>query len=189
MPYHPVPFTAIAMPARLPRRTAVDALRLADDDPACAVTTDFAQIQPMTVARDRHIDDALQDMIQAGVRALLVITDGVVAGLITSYDIQGEKPIQFLQGPDCIHDSCLHRDVLVEDIMVRWDALPKLSLDTLGQQRIGDLRLTFARHPEWMHLLVVEAHDDGGCFVRGIVSRTRLERASATQAQAQAQTA
>ncbi len=185
MPYHPVPFTTITMPARLPRRTIADVSHLTDDDTARAVMTDFAHVQPVSVAHSRHIDDALQDMIQAGVRSLLVIAEGVVVGLITSYDVQGEKPIQFLQGPDCIHDSCLHRDVLVEDIMVRWDALPKLSLDTLGKQRIGDLRLTFARHPEWMHLLVVEAQVDG-CFVRGIVSRTRLERALAVPAQAAA---
>ncbi|MEQ1440067.1 CBS domain-containing protein [Fontimonas sp. SYSU GA230001] len=176
MPYHAVPLASITMPARLPRRIVVDGLHLTDDDSARAVMTDFAHVQPVGVARDRHIDDALQDMIQAGVRSLLVIAEGVVIGLITSYDIQGEKPIQFLQGTDCIHESCLHRDVLVDDIMVRWEALPKLSLDALGRQRVGDLRLTFAQHPEWMHLLVIETQDDGACFVRGIVSRTRLER-------------
>lgn len=176
MHYNPIALSPQVMPARLPRRTAADRMPLHDDDPAVTAMTDFMRDAPLTVAGDRQIDGALQDMIQGGVRALIVLRDGIVQGLITSYDIQGEKPIQFIQGPDCVHDDCRHQDVLVEDIMTRWETLPKLSVASLRAYRVGDLVATFSSHPDWMHLLVVEETPGDGCSARGIVSRTRLER-------------
>ena len=176
MLYSALDLASHSMSARLPRRTAADMVPLRDDDPALLALTDFTRESPLTVTGERQIDDALQDMISGGVRALIVVRDGVVRGLITSYDIQGERPIRFIQGPDCIHDDCRHQDVLVEDIMTGWDALPKLSLDALRMRRVGDVLATFARHDDWMHLLVVESTPGNGCVVRGIVSRTRLER-------------
>jgi CBS domain-containing protein len=41
----------------------------------------------VTVTEDRSIDDALRDMMLAGVRALLVVSEDAVTGLITSYDM------------------------------------------------------------------------------------------------------
>ena len=74
---------------------AVEA-RLELTDPAIHVVTDFVWEPPVTVREEITIDDALREMIRAGVRALLVVRDEVVTGLITSYDIQGERPLQFL---------------------------------------------------------------------------------------------
>ncbi|MGH7108190.1 MAG: hypothetical protein ACREFT_16970, partial [Acetobacteraceae bacterium] len=42
--------------------------------PAATVMTDFTWDAPVTVAADRFIDEALSDMIIAGVRALLVFS-------------------------------------------------------------------------------------------------------------------
>ena len=56
------------------------------------VVTDFLLEQPVTVPEERSIDDALREMIRGGVRALLVMRGEVVTGLITSYDIQVERP-------------------------------------------------------------------------------------------------
>jgi CBS domain-containing protein len=66
--------------------------RIALSDPAVRVVTDFMLEQPLTVAEDRPIDEALREMIVAGVRALVVVHGNVVTGLVTSYDIQGERP-------------------------------------------------------------------------------------------------
>jgi CBS-domain-containing membrane protein len=58
---------------------------------------------------ERQIDESLQDMIRHGVRALLVTREDRVTGLITSYDIQGEKPLQFLQNSNYRR----HQDICV----------------------------------------------------------------------------
>ena len=103
--------------ALIPQRMAPEAPGLNLNSPATAAMTDFERECPVTVSPERRIDDALQDMIRTGVRALLVLEDGQVEGLITSYDIQGERPILFLQSPACHQDTCAHRDVRVGDIM------------------------------------------------------------------------
>ena len=79
-------------PANRVRVPALDGRRIALTDPAVRVVTDFMLEQPLTVAEDRLIDEALREMIVAGVRALVVHGD-LVTGLITSYDIQGERPL------------------------------------------------------------------------------------------------
>jgi CBS domain-containing protein len=83
--------------AVLARRSVQDGQSLQPGDPAVHAITDFMREYPVTVDAERQIDDALNDMIRLGVRALLVANGQHLAGLITSYDIQGEKPIQFLQ--------------------------------------------------------------------------------------------
>src|SRR5579862_2520206 len=76
---------------KLWRPGAAEARRVALNDPATLVVTDFTREPPVTATEDRAIDDALQDMVLAGVRALLVVRGDLVSGLITSYDVQGER--------------------------------------------------------------------------------------------------
>ena len=88
-------------PADTPRtrrnaRSRAAEARIAFTDPALHVVTDFVWEQPVTAPQDLSIDDALREMIRAEVRALLVVRDDQVTGLLTSYDIQGERPLQFL---------------------------------------------------------------------------------------------
>ncbi len=103
----------------LPRRAVADGQFLSPGDPAILAITDFTREHPVTVDAERQIDDALNDMVRVGVRALLVFKEQRIVGLITSYDIQGERPIQFLQSSNYAH----HRDIRVADIMTPWDAL------------------------------------------------------------------
>ena len=117
MSYRPLACSNTRPPAVVPRRAVPDLPALTTDEPDLATMADSARECPVAVSPDRHIDDALQDMLRAGVRALLVLEEGRVLDLITYYDIQGERPIQSLQSPACLHDSCLHRDVRVADIM------------------------------------------------------------------------
>jgi hypothetical protein len=77
------------------------------------------------VTADRQIDDALGDMVSLGVRALLVRRDQRIVGPVTSYDIQGERPIQFLQFSNYRH----HHDIRVADTMIPWDALRAIHLE------------------------------------------------------------
>ena len=64
----------------LPRRSVADGQFLYPGDPAIHAITDFTREHPVTVGADRQIDDALNDMIRLGVRALLVLLLGMAAG-------------------------------------------------------------------------------------------------------------
>ena len=79
--------------AALPRRSISDGQFLDASDPAIHALTDFTREHPVTVDEERQIDDALGDMIHLGVRAMLVMREQRIVGLITSYDIQGERPL------------------------------------------------------------------------------------------------
>lgn len=118
-------------------------------------------------------------MITASVRSLLVTKNHALIGFITSYDIMGEKPLQYIQGP-CVHEHCGRQDVGVEDIMTPIADVPSVVFATLADRHLGDLIMTFDAHPDWMHLLVIEPDGAGGCQVRGLISRTRIERLLST---------
>jgi CBS domain-containing protein len=156
----------------LPRRAVSDGRLLNPDAPALFAITDFTREHPVTVESERQIDDALDDMIRLGVRALLVRKDQRVVGLITSYDIQGERPMQFLQSSTYRH----HREIRVADIMTPWDALTAIHWETVQSMRAGDL-LQLLEQAALTHAIVLEADGSGsGCVVRALVSRARLAR-------------
>jgi CBS domain-containing protein len=143
--------------------------------PALEVMTDLAKEAPHIVEPDRPIDDALHDMIGFGVRLLLVVRDGDVVGLITSYDIMGERPIQFLQDPFASGKPHRHSDIKVADIMTSISDAHPLRLSWVAVATVGEVATLFKNCLE-THLLVVDEEPRGGAVVRGIFSRTTLER-------------
>ena len=154
-----------------PSRRTQPARKVALTEPAESVMTDFTWKTPITVAVDRFIDDALSDMIIAGVRALLVVRGEVVVGLITSYDIQGDRPAQFQNGSGFTS----HSDIEVGHIMTPWEAVPTLDVPWVSLATVGDVVERFQRRGD-SHFLVVEYVEQGGAFVRGMFSRTDVQR-------------
>jgi CBS domain-containing protein len=111
-------------------------------------------------------------MIRLGVRAMLVYQDNRIVGLITSYDIQGERPMQFLQSSNFTH----HRDIRVADIMTPWNSLTALDWAVVQTMRAGELLQTL-EDTGLTHLIVVEPDPmHGACVIRAVVSRARLLR-------------
>ncbi len=156
----------------LPRRSVTDGQVLGPDDPAIHVVTDFTREHPATVDEDRQIDDALADMVRAGVRALLVVRDHRIVGLVTSYDIQGERPLQFLQSSNYSR----HEDIRVIDVMTPWDQLVAIDWRALQRATARELLQLF-EETRRTHLLVVDTSGDRAtCVVRALASRARLER-------------
>jgi hypothetical protein len=126
--------------------------------------TDFTREPPTTVTEDRTIDDALVDMVVAGVHALLVVRGDLVRGLITSYDIQGDRPLILLRSPS-------HRpadQIEVRQVMTRWDQVPTLAWSWV---KAGAFTKTGASH-----VVIVENVDHQGAFARALISRRRLIR-------------
>lgn len=156
----------------LPRRSVSDGQLLDPGDPAIYAITDFTREHPVTVDEERQIDAALDDMIRLGVRALLVVRDQRIVGLITSYDIQGERPLQFLQASTYNR----HQDIRVGHIMTPWHKLLAVDWDSIQAACAGDL-LHVLEEAEMTHLLVIERNKKSASpIVRALVSRARLAR-------------
>jgi hypothetical protein len=159
------------MLAKLWHPQAAEARRVALSDSATSIVTDFTREPPVTVTEDRPIDDALQDMITAGVRALLVVRGDLVSGLVTSYDIQGERPLQFLRASGYTR----HDEIEVAHIMTHWERVPRLDWRLVTGARVYDIAKGFESTCA-THLVLVEHLEREVAFVRGLLSRTRLER-------------
>lgn len=142
---------------------------IAPEDPAVRVMTDFAIQAAVTVLEHVSIDEALQLMKAAGVRALVVLRDDHVAGLITSYDIQGERAFRFQQSAS----NMRHEDVEVGDIMTPWEQVPVIDWREVGRMHVREVVVAF-RGYAGSHLVVVERSREGEMTVRGVISRTRL---------------
>jgi CBS domain-containing protein len=156
----------------LPRRSISDGQFLDPGDPAIHAITDFTREHPATVDEERQIDGALEDMIRLGVRALLVVREQRIVGLITSYDIQGERPLQFLQSSTYTR----HQDIRVGHIMTPWDKLLAVDWESVQSVRAGEL-LHILEEAEMTHLLVIErSKRNASPIVRALVSRARLAR-------------
>ncbi len=156
----------------LPKRSILDGQPIEASDPAIYAITDFKRDYPMTVDAERQIDDALGDMIRLGVRALLVAKEQRLVGLITSYDIQGERPMQFLQSSNYSR----HQDIRVVHVMTPWDELSALDWESVESARAGDLLVIFEQ-TNLTHLLIIEAdRKHSTTTVRALASRARLLR-------------
>jgi hypothetical protein len=156
----------------LPRRSILDGQRLEPGDPAIYAITDFKRDYPMTVEPERQIDDALSEMIRLGVRALVVAKEQRLVGLVTSYDIQGERPMQFLQSSNYSR----HQDIRVMHIMTPWDELLALDWESVESARAGELWALFQR-TSLTHMLIVEVdRKSSHSVVRALASRARLVR-------------
>lgn len=149
--------------------------RLGADAPALEAMTDFSSRKPLTVLPSRHVDAALQDMIIGGVRSLLVVEDGALLGLVTANDLQGERPIQFLQSPLCEAYPCRHANVRVVDVMTPLPALHLLDHATLRHWSVARV-MQVLQHESVSHLLVMRTGSDGTSEVCGVFSHTHLVR-------------
>lgn len=149
---------------------------LAPSAPALRLMTDFAAEAPHVVAPDRPIEHALRDMIGFGVRLLLVVRDGNVLGIVTSYDLMGERPIQFMQPSSRDGAHPRHVDVQVGDVMTTVTDTRPLRYRWVANATVGEIATLFRSRAD-SHLLVVEdGPSSGEVYLRGIFSRTRLAR-------------
>jgi CBS domain-containing protein len=157
--------------ALLPPRATSPGNRIQLYDPAVNAMNDFTREYPVTVDEDRQIGAALKDMARLGVRSFLVVNDLQVVGLISSYDIEGERPIQYIQQ---FHDV-RRNEVQVAHVMTRWHDLVTLRWSAVKIARVADVLQTL-RDTNLMHLLVIDTQSDATSVVRGLFSRARIER-------------
>ncbi len=164
-------YTKLPAMGVLPRRALPSDVRIELAEPAVHAMTDFTREYPVTIDEERQIDAALADMVRLGVRAMLVAREQKVVGFISSYDIEGERPLQYLQNSNYTR----HRDLQVGHIMTPWADLLTLNWRAVKDACVGDLVETF-RHTDVMHLIVIETAADDTTYVRGLFSKSRIER-------------
>jgi hypothetical protein len=157
---------------QLPAANTAAPVRL--DSPATEVMTDLRRIGAATIGPRASIDEANRAMIVQGVRSLFVLEDSrEVMGIVTSTDIQGERPMQLAQAR-----AVRRGELTVRDIMTPADRFEVLDLRDVQQARVGDVVATL-RVAERQHALVVEAGEGtsaGQHTVRGVFSLTQIAR-------------
>ena len=109
-------------------------------------------------------------MIACGVR-LLFVNDplGNLAGLITTTDIHGEKPLLYV-----INNGSSREDITANDLMTPLGKLEGILLEEVKKSRVADICKAL-KECRRKHMLVIESRAEGK-FIRGIFSATQLSR-------------
>lgn len=142
-----------------------------EDEAAVRVMTDFMVVVPKTVRPHVSIDDALEKMKVEGVRMLLVSDeDHRITGIITSYDIQGEIPINYSR-----ETGISHGKIKVEMIMTPLEQVPALHLASVEKSLVRHVVATM-RKLEKHHVLIVAGDDRDTLRIRGMFSTSNINR-------------
>jgi CBS-domain-containing membrane protein len=148
---------------------------VSENDPARNVMTDFRLIKPFQIESNASLEATNSKMIACGVR-LLFVNDpgGNLAGLITSTDILGEKPLLYVTQNGGARD-----DITAEDIMTPLAKLEGITLNQVLNARVADIVKALKdcrRH----HMLVIDSSEGTKC-VRGLFSITHVGRQLGTE--------
>jgi CBS-domain-containing membrane protein len=153
-----------------PRQDLPDRVKITS--PAIDTMTDLRQITAVMVSLTTPLDMALERMIKGGVRMLLVTdADGKVQGLITSRDMQGEKPLKILE-----KTGGTRKDLVVGDLMTMKSKLEVLMMGDVLRATVGDIIATL-KEVDRQHAIVVDSDPyTGELAVRGIFSLAQIGR-------------
>lgn len=137
-----------------------------------AAMTDLVEVKAATIGPDKPLEQAEKNMIHQGVRLLFVVTDiPCVDGVVTAYDLHGDKPLRLVT-----ERQVRHADLCVADVMTPLADLDTVELASLAKATIGQLMTTFAQTGH-LHLLVLEsASAQAPARIRGLISKTQLQR-------------
>lgn len=167
----PLPHRLLGKPISVHRPQQQLAQSVNLDEAATDVMTDLSQVSAITISPWASIDDANHYMISNQIRLLLVTNrDNHIQGLITSTDILGEKPIQYLK-----EVGGQHEDILVRDIMTPYEKLEVLQMVDVINASVSDIVETLKQVGR-QHTLVVDMDHNQKQMVRGIFSSSQLGR-------------
>ena len=149
-----------------------DSWHVTEKDPAISVMTDFRWHSSITVSENSTIDAAIDHMKHTGVRSAFVI-DGkmsAVVGMVTAYDISGEKPVQHMR---LTSTPCT--EILVKDIMQKIADWHVLDLADLNKATVADVLQVF-READVTHIPVMETSANNEQQLRGLLSYAKVKR-------------
>jgi len=144
--------------------------------PGTAVMTDLDKSPMVTVEADTQIDDALRLMKNAGVRSAIVVDErGGLLGLVTAYDILGEKPVRLIQLAGRGSPARGRADIAVAAVMEPASRWQVVDVSELQRCTVADVVETF-RHLGRTHVPVVERTEGGDDRLRGLLSTAEVAR-------------
>ncbi len=168
MNYTRLPSRNLDKSAGLLRPACVLPERVTLDNPALDVMTDFRRMTAFIATPGDSITQAEERMHRRKVKLLFVMdSDDRMAGLVTSTDIYGEKPLQLVQSRRIRRD-----EILVGDIMTPVDRLEAVDFDDLAHARVGHVLETLKARGR-QHAIVIEQVGNRQ-MVRGLLSLTQL---------------
>jgi len=141
-------------------------------DPAVAVMIDFRSRSSVTVSETAPLNAALEHMKHTGVRCAFVVDEKktAVVGMITAYDMLGEKPQQHMHFTGIGHD-----DVLVKDIMQKISDWRVADIKDIEKSTVGDVLEMFTETGV-THLPVMETSEGNEQRLRGLLSFAKVKR-------------
>jgi CBS domain containing-hemolysin-like protein len=150
-----------------------DAWQVRLTDPAHIVMTDFRERAFFKVNADEPIEEALDKMKHAGLRAAFVLDkhSDKLLGLITSYDIMGEKPLRFAQSAGFTD----HHDIVVSDVMEHVNDMVAIDVHDVEKADVQSV-LDVLQKSGRTHLPVVEIKPGEAPHLRGLFSASRVMR-------------
>lgn len=141
------------------------------DDAATRVMTDLTRVTAVIILPGDSVDEAHRQMIQRGVRLLLVVDqDRKVVGLLSASDILGEKPVLAASG-----GGLRRQEVMVRDVMTPQENLEVLDMAEVRAAKVGHIVATLKKAGR-QHAVVVERDARGRQLVRGLFSATQIAR-------------
>jgi CBS-domain-containing membrane protein len=141
------------------------------DSSALLVMTDLKRVAAAVISPQETMDQANAFMFQRGVRMLLVLGAGqTIAGIVTTNDILGEKPIAVAN-----ERRIKHGEILVADVMTPAERLEAFDMHVVQSARVGQV-VESLQQARRHHALVVQTAADGVREVRGIFSLSQIAR-------------
>ena len=174
--YHPLPEQRLSGAVFVARPAPPKSVT--PESPALDVMTDLRFTHSALIDPHTSVDAAHAYMVQRGVRMLLVLSaERSLAGIITSTDILGEKPLRFSQ-----ERRVKHNEILVSDIMTPLESLGAIPIAEVRHAKVGEV-IASLRDSGRQHTLVMETDAHGRTDICGIFSLTQIERQLGMQIQ------
>jgi len=143
-----------------------------EQSPATDAMTDFARVNPVTIAPSAALFQANETMIAQGVRLLLVVSeDRHLLGIVSTRDTLGERPMQLLhQGKGNMFE------LTVGDLMHGTAEIDMLDFDEVRHANVGDIVATLNQFGQQHVLVLATDPADGTSRVRGVFSAAQIGR-------------
>jgi CBS domain containing-hemolysin-like protein len=165
--FHALPLSAVSAPPL--RDEGFTTAKLTD--PALSLLTDLSHAPCVMADHLDGLDSTIHTMVRAHVHMAFVTgVDEQVVGMITTDDLQGERPMQRAQA-----DHVRFQDLTLEQLMTPVSQWQVLTSAQVAHARIGDIVSTLREHG-LRYLLVVNPGEPRP-VLHGIFSARRLETA------------
>lgn len=177
MDYSPLVSTSLSKGATFHQPRQAMPEQIGVSSPAIDVMTDLQKVTAVTIEPTQSVDTAKLRMIKHGVRLLLVADESnTILGLLTSTDILGEKPMQYIQ-----KHGGRREDILVRDVMTPHEKLEVLCMADVNRAKVGSIVATLKKSGRQHALVVDKGGPDQNQVVRGIFSTSQIARQLGTE--------